>query len=550
MKFKSSKVMSILLPVLLTVIFAGILYFVYLPAINIHSIDFWISLVIIIVFAMGMFVLFIRGNKNVIKIPLIMIIAIVAVVIVGSVIGLQIFNATRYASVLDVKDYDFTQDLSESLSTSSIALMDTDSARMLGDREIGSLSEVVSQYEVSEEYVQIDFNGNPKKVSPLMYAGIIKWFNNRDRGIPGYVTVDPVTMSADYTELEEGMKYVPSAYLFDNLERHIRFACPTKIFGNTHFEIDEEGNPYFVSAVYKYTIGLFDGKTVGGAIITDPISGEVTYYDLEEIPRWVDMVFDGELLCEQYNWYGQLSNGYFNQMFAKKGCKVITDTSSANPNSTAVDFGYISKDGDIWIYTGVTSINSDSSNIGFVLINERTGEAHYYSISGADEASAMAAAQGEVQEKGYRASFPSLINVDGMPTYIMVLKDASGLVKLFAAVNVEQYNNVVTATSQTECFEKYRKLMGTADTTIDDTVDTDVENEETTKVETTQMTFEVVKMQYVDVEGNTFVYFTDSDGNIYKARFSDNEKLILTNVGDTITVNCAWESGVYRRYNK
>ena len=192
MKFKSSKVMSILLPVLLTVIFAGILYFVYLPAINIHSIDFWISLVIIIVFAMGMFVLFIRGNKNVIKIPLIMIIAIVAVVIVGSVIGLQIFNATRYASVLDVKDYDFTQDLSESLSTSSIALMDTDSARMLGDREIGSLSEVVSQYEVSEEYVQIDFNGNPKKVSPLMYAGIIKWFNNRDRGIPGYVTVDPV----------------------------------------------------------------------------------------------------------------------------------------------------------------------------------------------------------------------------------------------------------------------------------------------------------------------------------------------------------------------
>ena len=137
-----------------------------------------------------------------------------------------------------------------------------------------------------------------------------------------------------------------------------------------------------------------------------------------------------------------------------------------------------------------------------------------------------------------------------MPTYIMVLKDASGLVKLFAAVNVEQYNNVVTATSQTECFEKYRKLMGTADTTIDDTVDTDVENEETTKVETTQMTFEVVKMQYVDVEGNTFVYFTDSDGNIYKARFSDNEKLILTNVGDTITVNCALENGVYRIYNK
>ena len=229
-------------------------------------------------------------------------------------------------------------------------------------------------------------------------------------------------------------------------------------------EVDEDGNPYYIASVYKYTIGLFGGETVEGAISCDPISGDCQYYDASEVPNWMDDVFDGDLLVEQYNWYGELSNGFMNSIFGKKGCKKCTETvvedEDGDEESYEANFGYVAKDGDIWIYTGVTSVNDDASNIGFILVNERTSEAHYYSIAGADESSAMAAAEGEVQEKGYRASFPSLINVDGQPTYIMVLKDASGIVKLYGMVNVESYNMVTTAASLDECFAKYRKMTG------------------------------------------------------------------------------------------
>ena len=95
-------------------------------------------------------------------------------------------------------------------------------------------------------------------------------------------------------------------------------------------------------------------------------------------------------------------------------------------------------DGDVWVYTGVTSVNADESNIGFVLMNLRTGESKYYNIAGAEEYSAMSSAEGQVQNLGYRASFPSLINIKNIPTYIMVLKDNAGLVKMYALVNVEK----------------------------------------------------------------------------------------------------------------
>lgn len=551
---------KIAIPAVIAIIYAAIVYYLALPAANIHSIGLWIY-VITVLMVYSLCSLFMTGtsriekilgrktydeNNGIGKIPIIFLClsgGILLIMLILMIAGSSMFNAKKYAAVLDVEDCDFSVDLSESLSTSSIALMDTDSARMLGDREIGSLSELVSQFNVSWDYTQIDYNGNPKKVSALEYEGFFKWMNNKKTGIPGYVTVDPVTMNADYTELGQGMKYVPSAYFGQDLLRHIRFAYPTAILDMLHFEIDEEGNPYYVVSIKDYTIGLFGGETVSGVIIADPVSGEMTRYDVTDIPEWVDKVFDGDLLCDQYKWYGEYGNGFFNTLFSKKGCKTITQNSAMseeddNENDIDVDYGYIAKDGDIWIYTGVTSLNSDASNIGFVLMNQRTGEAHYYNISGADETSAMKAAEGEVQEKGYVASFPSLINVEGTPTYIMVLKDASGLVKLYAAVDVEQYNIVATGNTQADCFEKYRKLLG-LEPSADNSGEDDKDNEE--ESQTVMAEIQIQKLMYADVDGNTYAYIGTPEGKIYKAKFNDNEKLLFVKEGDIITAECAGE---------
>ena len=523
--------------------------FITSTAINIHNPDFWV-IVILALFAAILAGRIAKGCKDfgwvtVSKktgskgrtkkhsefrfsiVPYIPPIALAVIIIGAGIIGSTMFNATSYAAILKVDDSDFTADLSESVETDSIALMDTASARMLGDREIGALSDVVSQFDVSNDYIQIDYNGKPIKVSALEYAGFFKWMNNKE-GVKGYVTVDPVSMSATF-EKSEGMKYIPSAYFLDDAKRHIWMKYPTLMTENLHFEIDENGNPYYVATIVDKTISLFGGKTVSGCIVLDPVSGETVRYDVSDIPRWIDVVFYGDLICEQYNWYGMYQNGYMNSLFAKKGCKQVTTYSSDDDSSDEKpisDYDYVAKDGDIWIYTGVTSVNGDSSNIGFLLANERTGESRYYAIAGADEKSAMVAAEGEVQEKGYQASFPSLINVEGNPTYIMVLKDSGGLVKLYAAVNVEQYNIVTTAATQSECIAKYKAMLGISETQIP-------------TEEIKMVTVTIASVKYIDIDGNTYIYLIDTKNNIFKAKASEHENMLLLETDDTVELSCA-----------
>lgn len=518
-------------------------------AINIHVPAFWLLLALALLlstftgrliygkrdFIQGLVVRKKRKGKGRIQLnsalkPYIAPVAIAVLVLVVYFIGSPLFFSTRYASILQLQETDFSEDIPESAGTDSIALMDTASAQMLGDREIGSLSNVVSQFDVSTDYAQIDYQGRPIKVSALGYADFFKWINNKEQGVCGYITVDPVSMTASYHEAK-GMKYVPTAYFFENAKRCIWLKFPTTMFGNIHFEIDEDGNPYYIASVYKKTIGLFNGKTVDGCIILDPITGEATKYALSDIPRWVDIVFDGDLLCTQFNWNGTLQNGFLNSLIGKKGCKQVTTYSSGeneeDDEAPACDYGYVAKDGDIWIYTGVTSLNGDSSNIGFLLANERTGECHYFNIAGADEKSAMASAEGEVQEKGYQASFPALINVSDNSTYIMVLKDAGGLVKQYAAVNVEQYNIVATAPTQGECIAKYRSLLGIT------------EADEAPDAEIKRVTIQIQDIKYIDIDGNTYIYLIDEQNAIFKAKAATHEDMLLLKQTDTVELTCS-----------
>lgn len=436
---------------------------------------------------------------------------ILIVWIVGAIANSPLVKAKTYSSLLTVENADADSAIPTTDDTNAIPLMDTASAEKLGDREIGGLSDVVSQYDVGS-YTQIDYQGRPVKIAPLKYSSYWKWTKNRDSGIPGYILVDPVTMDAQYVKLDKGMKYTPSAWFEDNLQRRIRKKFPTALFDGTHFEIDEDGNPYFISTVYERN-GVFGAKVVKGCIISDPCSGEMKYYSSDDIPKWVDLVYHGNLLCRQYNYFAQLQNGFWNSQFGQKGCKQTTN-----------DYGYIAKDGDIWIYTGVTSVNSDSSNLGFLIANERTGEARFVSCAGADEHSAMKSAEGEVQQYGYHASFPSLININGVPTYVMVLKDNSGLVKMYACVNVSQYNKVATATSQSECIQKYSQLIksGGSSSGADD--------------EWVKKTITVRDIAQIDQGGDTYIYIDDTDGGIYCAKYADVIGMIHVREGNQVTI--------------
>ncbi len=517
-------VKKILISLVIIAVLEFAAFYAFLPSLNIHSMEFWEFQGFFAVLFLALTLSIPDKEKlefryNILsKILGALIILAVLFVVIGSIISAKIFNAGRYSSLIDINNTKFEDTVKQTDTITDVALMDTASAKVVGQRAIGALSDVVSQYEISGDYNQIALDGAPMKVASLEYAGFFKWFNNRKNGIPGYVLVDAVDFEADYVKLEKPIKYTPSGWFNDNLQRHLRFKYPTAIFEGYYFELDEEGKPYYICPTMTAKIGLFGGFDVNGVVICDPCTGDCKKYDLDEIPRWVDRVYDGDLIERKYNWYGMLSDGFWNSIIGQKDCKKTTE-----------DYGYKVIDNDVWIYTGVTSVIDDSSNIGFVMVNARTGKASYFNVAGAEEVSAMEAAEGQVQNLGYDAAFPSLINIDGRPTYFMVLKDKGNLVKQYALVDVKKYSIVATGTTQKDTLNTYRKLMK------ENGIITEIKKENLSEQYAHE--FVTVKdIKYVNVTDGTFVYITDTKGNVYKEKFSDDETLVFIQQNDIIEI--------------
>ncbi len=519
-------ILSYVVSVAVTAGLGFLLYYFTLPAINVHSAGFWGMLILLGLVYSGVHAashklicrheISVVGKKQFHGSMIGVGIAAVAfvAVILGGISSAKLFHAKTYANIITVQNGEFKTEMPETTSVTNIALMDTASARIIGNRTLGSLSQVVSQYYVNDRYSQINYQNTPKKVAILEYADFFKWAENKSRGIPGYVMVDPVGNSASYVEFRTPVRYAESGRFGDDLMRKLRFSYPTKIFGDPYFEVNDAGEPFYIVACMGANAGLFGAMDVTEVIIFNPVDGSSEIYDVKDVPSWVDIVYNGDLASEKYNWYGKLSGGFWNSVIGNKNCKMTTD-----------DYGYIVIDDDVWYFTGVTSVTSDESNIGFIITNARTGEYRFYEVSGAEEYSAMGAAEGEVQEKGYKASFPSLVNIGGQATYIMVLKDTGGLVKLYALVNVEQYSIVATGTTQAEALTAYRKAL------VRNGIKGIGVEEDTPKAE---ITVETVRL--ATVNDATVVYITAVDGTVYKGLLSEDESLILVREGDKLTV--------------
>ena len=459
---------SILYPIIgvAALIAAFIYYYITLPAINIHSSDFWFFLLGAVVVVMVIYVLrktgkeiFTSGMASMhfslkdypaVKWLGILFLILLAVYGIGTLLSSPVINAKQYQQLLTVETRNFSEDIEEA-DYRSIPLLDKDSAALLGDRKMGSLVDMVSQFEVADDYTQINYNNVPVRVTPLVYASPIKWLTNQKNGIPAYIRIDMTTQDTECVMLEEGIKYSKSEYFNRNLYRHIRFRFPTYIFGDQlFFEIDDNGVPYWVCPVKKFNIGLFGGETVGRVVLVNAVTGECTDYAVEDVPTWIDKVYSAELLMQLYDYYGLYQHGFFNSILGQRDCLVTTD-----------GYNYLALDDDVWVYTGITSVNGDQSNVGFVLMNQRTMETRYYEVEGATELSAMSSAEGQVQNLGYRASFPLLLNIADEPTYFMALKDDAGLVKKYAMVNVQKYQWVAIGDTIEECEKDYKDLLST-----------------------------------------------------------------------------------------
>lgn len=512
-------------------------YWWFHPPISIHSVDTWYFVGIFIL--LPLFLVFwsrsrafktgtskIKQNDGKAKtfkwlsyIPL----AVVAVALIGGIASLALFpgNAQKYSSILKIDTLNFSEDIKE-VDYSEIPIIDHDSAELLGNRAMGSIPEYVSQFEVSSLYSQINYQNTPVRVSPLGYADIFKWWANRDAGIPAYALVNMTTQDAEIVRLgDRSIHYSQSEPLSRNIDRHVQLKYPLYIFDEKSFEIDEDGQPWWTCPVKDFTIGLFGGQTISKVILCDATTGECFEYSVEDCPTWVDRVFPADLLVEQYNWFGAYANGWINSWLGQSG--VVQTTPGTDGQ---LGYNYIAKDDDVWMYSGVTSATGDNSIVGFILINQRIGEAHFYSVSGATEDSAMRSAEGQVQHLGYDATFPILINISGQPTYFMALKDAAGLVKQFAMLDIQRYQNVAVGDTVASTQEAYVQLLAT-NGVVDETSGEDVFMKATGTIAT---------MTQAVIDGNSHFYIklTGSDV-IYDFALPDLLAIVGYAVGDEIS---------------
>ncbi len=530
---------TLVIAIIVAIIIILAAYWWFHPPISINSVDTWMFVAIFILLpcfllARGRSRRYQTGDSKLdpnpaksksFKLLSFVPVIILALGIIGWVASLDLFpgNAKKYAEVLQTDTMTFAEDIQE-VNYSQIPVIDRDSAILLGNREMGTIPDYVSQFEIDTLYSQINYKGAPVRVSPLGYADLFKWFTNRGEGIPAYSLVNMTTQDAEIVRLGEGngMKYTASEPLARNIDRYIQLKYPFYIFDEKSFEIDEDGQPWWICPVRKYTIGLFGGETIDHVVLCNASTGECQELSLEDVPQWVDRVYPAELLIRQYNWSGRYQQGWFNSWLGQAGVVQTTPGTSGQ-----LGYNYIAKDDDVWVYTGVTSATADNSIVGFVLVDQRTAESHYYAVAGATEASAMESAEGQVQNLRYTSTFPLLINVSNQPTYFMALKDAAGLVKKFAMIDIQRYQNVAVGDTVAECQKNYETLLAT-----NGTISTEDIGASSTFGEANGT---IRTMAQAVIEGNSHFYVTlEGDDAIYDFVLPGTIQIVGYTVGDQI----------------
>lgn len=564
-----------IISILLTIVTAGVAYYFMLPALNPKSYDLYIYLGVVAasyvvwqglfsrVFSKPEYTPYVKKQAVV---PGIVIAILLVVVAIGWLVSCEFFRAKSYSNIISVRtDSNFSEEIEEedAESFSSIPRLDAESATQVATRALGSLDEMglVSQFVVSSTNTQINYKETPVRVAPLQYANIVKWFFNTSDGFPGYVIIDMANESAEFVELEEGnyIRYSPYEHFNKLLKRHLRFDYPTYMFDDATFEIDDEGNPYWICARLDKTIGLFGGTDVVGAVImrADSDTGESVYYTVEELKnnpdlQWIDRIYDSDLIVEQYDYYGKYKDGFWNSILGQK-----------NVVKTTTGYNYIAKDDDVWMYTGITSVTSDQSITGFALVNQRTKEAVFYSVTGGTESSAQLAAEGRVKDLGYTATFPLLLNIGGEPTYFLSLKDVSSgsnIVQQYALINVKQYNNNKMGANGTDiaaCLASYISALEDSGIEVDldadevaaaieETTTASDKTEDSTSSENAEtesaVTGDTATGKITDIRtavkgGESYYYIKlDSGDSYYSISASDDEKVVILNKGDSVTI--------------
>lgn len=404
------------------------------------------------------------------------------------------------------------------ISLDKIRVVDQELAYNLGDKVLGAQSGLGSQVTLGEFTIQ-KVNDQLYWVAPLLHSGFFKW-NKNQKGTPGYVMVN-ATNERDVKLVQHvngkpiHIKYQSEAFFQDNLYRHIYLNGHfTEGFTDFTFEIDDKGTPYWVVTKFIKKVGFF-GSDAKSVLVVNAETGAIQEYGISNVPVWIDRIQPEKFIEEQLNDWGEFVHGFWN--FSNENKLKITE-------GLTLVYG---EDNKSYWYTGLTSVGSDESTVGFVLVDTRTKKAIWYKQSGATENAAQNSAMGKVQEKGYEATIPTPYNINNIPTYVMTLKDKAGLVKMYAMVAIEDYTIVGVGNTLMETLMAYRNAFNTSGNRLN----TASSSQKVSKKS-------VVSRISSDVKnGNSYYYFIiHGEAKTFVGTTQISNDFPLTLVGDSIEI--------------
>lgn len=509
----------------IALLIVAIYAFVKLPVLRLDFTSGFTMLILFFVLSGVLDMMFDRGertSKSAKNNFLIAGVLLVVIIIIPFFVTSPIFRASSYKDLLGkVEESVFTEDVSP-VSVDKIRIVDKDMAIKLGEKKLGEIPAIGSISKVGEYSIQ-SVNGELYWIAPLVHRDIIKWITNLE-GTNGYIMVSAsnpqdvrLVQNLDGKQLK--IVYQEEAYFLQDLHRHVYLNGGMK-YGMTdfNFEIDDNGKPYWVVTLYEHAIGYGGSNAVGTAIV-DAQSGEVKIYSIEDTPKWVDRIQPESFIVDQINNWGLYVKGFLNSVISEEGVLLPSE-------GTSLVYG---KDGKSYWYTGITSAGGDESTVGFMLVDSRTKESKLYMQTGATETAAMTTAEGKVQEKNYKATFPVTYNILGKPTYVLGLKDKADLVKMVAFVSVEDYSIIGMGDTKEDAYRNYKEALESKGNNIDFNT-----SENSQKIEGT-----VSRINQDVKSGNTTYYITLKDNKelIFTGTSKISTELPLTMVGDKVSIS-------------
>ncbi len=438
------------------------------------------------------------------------------------IISHPVFRNQAYRDLLGtVQESSFTADI-EPINLNQIRIVDEETAMKVAEKKIGEIPALGSEVRMGDMSIQ-KVRDKLYYVAPLEHRGIFQWLTNRSQGSKGFIMVsatNPQDVKLVQTINGEPvyLKYQMRGFILDYLPRYLYVHGIVNVgMADFSFEVDDDLNPYWVTTLYKNKVG-YSGADAVGVVLVNARSGEFQRYNMDSVPDWVDRVHPESFVYRQVTDWGQYINGFWNTIFAKTG--------TLRPTSDRLNLIY-GNDNRVYWYTGITSSGKDESTVGFILIDSRTKEAKWYKVAGATEAAAKKSAEGQVQEKGYRAGETVLYNVHGIPTYISPLKDKEGLLKLVSLVSVENYNLVGVGPDIDSALRAYQLSLANMGNTF-------IPGNELKQV---KLQGKIVRFTQIVKGGDSYFYFTlEGDKRIFSGSVNTSAKMPLVVPGDIVTI--------------